>query len=342
MPWLPPQLLVIQQAHDLVLVGVEGHVYGRLMGFALAPFTRSNTLQALAAGLFLGALPSKTLLLGPKGRAWWLVGGRLVALSFGRLQLPGGAELVALPEDRNGNVQVLLRDTRGRGLLATNWVISGSLMITPQLVFDLITRSRWVLGPGMSWLTIDGLTGSPGTCTPAGVTGEKLIAACVTYAHPRARNVNRALELDVRLYSVAANSHREPVARPIILKNASGIHTAFLSPDRKYVAGDLDIECGRQATVTQIPAGTPRYLDLWNSARQFTQLNIQAHQATTVLGWSEHGSVIVQVQHIAECGPSIRPGIYLINPKTLRRRLVYAYVAGDATKPVGAALSGPN
>ena len=322
MPWLPEQGLAIQEAHDVLLVGLDGHVYGRLAGFTLAVSSRGEMLGSLAS-----YLSETTLLQGPHGRAWLLAGGRLTGISANRFTLPGGVRLdgrfvtTGYGSPDNPVAKIFVRDSRSGTVLAqgTDWgIVDGRLLVTAHAVVDLITRGRWLLPSGVRWSYI---AATPNTCTPAGIAAGRIDAVCAIKVKPAEHAGFNSL---VRFFAVSHDGRRELLGRPFLYANFGALN-AFLSPDSAHIAATLAVGCGPPyAIVGPTRGGAPRYVTGEDDLVRNT-----AHVANAdMLGWSDDGRAVAEIG-VGECEGIHPPGIYLVNPATFARTLVVTLARGD-------------
>ena len=322
MPWLPEQGLAIQEAHGVRLVGLDGHVYGRLAGFALALGGGGELLAALASDV-----PEATLLQGPRGRGWLLAGGRLTPIAANRLPLRGGARLDAryvttgYGSPDNPVAKSFVRDARSGTLLArgTDWgIVDGRLLVTSRVVVDLITRQRWTLPSGIRWSYI---AATPNTCTPAGIHLGRIDAVCVVSVKPRVHAGYNSL---VRFFAVSSDGRRELLGRPFLYANF-GAAAAYLSPDGAHIAATLAVGCGPPyAIVGPTRGGTPRYVTGQPDVAPGRPRIVNAD----ILGWSESGLAVAEIG-AGECEGIHPPGIYLVNPESFARTLILTLERSD-------------
>jgi hypothetical protein len=322
MPWLPEQGLVVQEAHDVLLAGLDGHVYGRLPGFTLAVDSRGEMLGSLAS-----YLPETTLLQGPHGRAWLLAGGRLTPISADRFSLPGGVRLdgrfvtTGYGSPDNPVAKIFVRDVRSGTVLArgTDWgIVDGRLLVTAHAVVDLITRQRWVLPDGVRWSY---LAATPNTCTPAGIAAGRIDAVCAIKVKPGAHAGFNSL---VRFFAVSHDGRRELLGRPFLYANFGALN-AFLSPDAAHIAATLAVGCGPPfAILGPTRGGTPRYV----TGEADVARNTARVANADVLGWADSGLAVAEIG-AGECESSTRPGIYLVDPVTFARTLVVTLARTD-------------
>ena len=306
----------------MLLVGLDGHVYGRLPGFKLGVNSNGEMLGSLAS-----YLPEATLLQGPLGRAWLLAGGRLTPISSNRFTLPGGVRLdgefvtTGYGSPSNPVAKIFVRDARTRTVLArgTDWgIVAGRLLVTSHAVIDLISRQRWTLPSGVRW-SFDAAT--PNTCTPAGLHAGRIDAVCAVRVKPATHAGHSTL---VRFFAVSQDGRRELLGRPFLYANF-GAADAFLSPDGGHIAATLAVGCGPPyALVGPTHGGTPSYVTGQPDSAQGTGRVVNAD----ALGWSENGFAIAEIG-TGECEGIHPPGIYLVDPVSFARRLVITLARSD-------------
>ncbi len=321
--WLPTQGIAVARAHEVLLVGLDGRVFGRLAGFQLALQSNDLLLDALAQD---AAGPSyltpQPLLVGPHGREWQLAGGRLEPLARGIVPLPGRTELVGHMTGSSSDrvAKIVLRDTRtGRVLVRAgdhDWFLSqnGLLLAQRHVLTDLVTREQWTLPHGVTWS--EGV-GGVSSCNPAGLARDSVIAVCA-YVGPHFSRVSNAV---VRVFSIAHDGRRTLLGRPFFYGNF-GAMSALLSPDRAHIGATLAVGCGLSPSiVADTTGGKPRYID------GSTDIRRGPDTQSYVLGWSWQGKLVTQFAH-GGCEQEATPGIYLVDPATYARTLVFALRPG--------------
>lgn len=320
MPVLPAQGLVIQRPHEVLLVGLDGHVFGRLRGFTTTQSGGGELLTDMAS-----YLPETVFLQGPAGRAYVLAGGRLTPISPRRFALPGGAELVGgfittgygTPESPAAKIWV--KDTASGTVLAggTDWgIVDGRLLVTGHAVIDLVTRQRWTLGPTLRWSFAEA---TPNRCTPAGIHAGSIEAVCATSVNSHAAG-NAGHNAVVRFFAVSHDGKRDPLGLPFLYDNF-GSADAFLSPDGAHIAATLAVGCGPPyAIIGPTHGGKPRYV----TGQPDTAIATKAD----MLGWSRSGLAIAEIG-AGGCEGLHTPGLYLVDPNTFDRTLVFALAKSD-------------
>lgn len=306
---LPPQGLVVQGRHAVLLVGLDGRVLRTLPGFTMAAGSRDLALDAMTQAE--SAVP---VLLGPRGRVWEILAGELVPIAPLTVPLPGAAEIVGRVLTRRSDgspvMAVSVRDTATGRPLATGppwrWFVTpAGLLVTSKAVTDLVTRERWRLR-GADWAQATGTS----FCNPAGLRDDRVVAVCW-------------FEGNVRVFSVAHDGRRELLGRPFRY-GQFGAQTAFLSPDGRHVAASLAVGCGLSPSIiAPTTGGAPRYIDGSPAAHP------GRHVQSRVLGWTLAGKVVAEFQH-GECEKASPPAVYLVDPDSFRRTRIYVLPPGTA------------
>lgn len=300
---MPAQGLVVQTKNDVLLVDLDGHVLQTLHGYTMGGGSRDIALDNVMQGET--AVP---VLVGPRGRVFEVVGGNVVPIPRLTIPLPGGAEIVGriVRRDSDGSpiTTTSVRDAKtGRSLVqGRSWFVTpAGLLVTPKVVTDLVTREHWLLR-GADWAEATGTS----FCNPAGVRGDRLVAACYFNGV-------------VRMYSVAQDGVREILGKPFRYAQF-GAETAFLSPDGKHVAASLAVGCGlTPSIIAPTDGGAARYIDGSSTGG--------LHAQSWVLGWTPSGKVVAEFQH-GECEKVSPPAIYLVDPDTYTRTRVYVLPPG--------------
>ena len=188
--------------------------------------------------------------------------------------------------------QKLSEERAGRVIVAPNADlrrISGDLAVGESTAADLKTGARWTVSS---------------VCFPAGIVRGNLLEFCGP-SEPKGI---------VNLVSVSASGARRTLSP---LPNSLYPGGASLSPDGRYVTGMFTPGCGGGfAFVIPTRGGDARSLTgekTWS---------LQAPQAI-VLGWTRDDRVVAIVQPSSKLGDGPGRGVYLIDPRTLARTLVY-------------------
>ena len=302
---MPSQGLVVQTKKDVLLVSLDGRVLQTLHGFTLGGGSRDIVLDNVMSGET--AVP---VLVGPRGRVFEVVDGKVVPIPRLTIPLAGGAEIAGRITGRQGDGSPIstatVRDAKtGKALaVGTTWFVAPTgLLVTPKVVTDLVTRKRWLLR-GADWAVATGSS----FCDPAGVRGDRLIAACYFMGV-------------VRMFSVAQDGTRDVLGKPFRYPQF-GPAAAFLSPDGKHVAATLAVGCGlAPSMIAPTTGGTPRYIDGSPAGHP------GMHTQSFVLGWTSTGKVVAEFQS-GECEKVSPPAIFLVDPDTYRRTRVYVLPPG--------------
>lgn len=298
---MPAQGLVVQTKNAVLLVDLDGRVLQTLDGYSLGGGSHDVALDNVLQGET--AVP---VLVGPRGRVWEVVGGRLEPIPRLTVPLPGGSEIVGRIVRRDGSpvTTTSVRDARtGKPLTSgSTWFLTASgLLVTPKVVTDLVTREQWRLRRA-DWAEAAGTS----FCNPAGVRGGRVVAACY-------------FKGVVRMFSVAHDGAREILGKPFRYAQF-GAETAFLSPDGKHVAASLAVGCGlTPSIIAPTDGGAARYIDGSSSGG--------LHAQSWVLGWTASGKVVAEFQH-GECEKVSPPAVYLVDPATYTRTRVYVLPPG--------------
>jgi hypothetical protein len=295
----------------VALVALDGRVVARLPGFDLYP-RGDTTHDEVMHGLdWAGTLEQPRLVAA--GDRYYRIDARrraLIPVPGPRVPLPGGAELVATSQrDAQGELafqglsvvhdgRVLVR----RDLNAT--VVAGRLLHSGSRLVDLLTGASWRL---------------PARCIGAGAHAGVAYAFCATgppyhykgggiepYPHTWLERVTRRQ----RATKITEFSRDGPFQRI----------TAALSPNGRFVAEQGEETCGGGfmyiGSTDGSLEGRPVSGDTKTRSRPFS----------TFVGWSADGRVVAHIQWGDNCEQPAKEGVYLVDPRTLRR----TYVARDA------------
>jgi hypothetical protein len=288
---LPAQGVVVQRPRDLLLLGLDGRAYGRLVGFKpayVAAFSATSTAyQSLA-----DAVQGRTAIVH-RGARWYAIdaGGAIRRLSGLRMPLAGGIELVAHPKTfKDGGVSVRLAAER-----AGKVVMPGpgfQLAVSPS---GLLSAGRTALDPrtGARWRIAR-------DCAPAGTARGRLLAVCPL-------KDGKPPRLVAFIRSGAAKVLGQ-------FPTAQFVAGASLSPGRRFIAAALSFGCGPEFSFVMPAAG--------GTGRSMLGETHDPFHASTLLGWSRGGRVVAYVDDSgkADCEKEPRAGIYAIDPTTFARR----------------------
>jgi len=310
LPSLPAQGVVVQRAHDVLLVGSDGRAIGSLAGFT-GPYTgKTRVLEALAE-----ADPASVFLAGPDRRLYVLDPGRsrLLQLRSMRVSLAGGAVLTAraVPLPKPYLPKILLSVVRGAKVLVRPnellHVVGGRLVVAAGSVVDTLGGGTWRIGTKDRAL--------PGGCEPAGVAGAELVAVCAAGRFP---------SLSVRVYSVARDGTRR--ATGPVMRWGFGAITALLSPDGRYVGVSLGVGCGSPVgAITPVAAGRAGFL------ANGKPVSARGGVDSEALGWTPEGDLLARITYPpTDCEHSPASGVYAIDPTGFAKHLVAAVPRGAA------------
>jgi hypothetical protein len=215
---------------------------------------------------------------------------------------PGGAELVGggdpnefrgLSVVRGGHVFV----RRDVGLA----VVAGTLVQSRGRLFDLRTTGSWKLPPRCS-----GIGARGGTAYLFCATGPPVRYCCGIDPYP-----NMWLERLApghRAAKVAQYSRDGPFPRV----------AGALSPNGRFVADQGEEIClGGYLRVGPSDGSRPD--------RPASGAGTGRLPYSTFLGWSEDGRVVAQITWSRDCEHALRAGVFLVDPRTLKRTYVTRY-----------------
>ncbi len=182
LPALPSQGLLLSEGGGLVLMGLDGHVYGRLAGFQVYPGPGGANGKRFVADVGVQALetadPTLAAVFDRAGQGWLLdaADDRLVRLGVPEVALAGNARL---------RIKVSGNDSRSRPppVRSSSEPVSPcsrgdadrdrepryaasafyGLEVPPGELLDLVSGERWKLLP---------------QCSVAGVAGGRALAVC--------------------------------------------------------------------------------------------------------------------------------------------------------------------
>ena len=286
---LPAQGLVVERAHDVLLVGLDGKAYGKLEGFRLRPGS-DETGRDLVFEDLQNVVPDRVVLSGPHHR-WYVLdpeGRTLERLPRPKLGLEAGLELIghASGDEENGYEISFSVERDGKRVIPRTrdvHVVAGSLIATPGALIDPIEDVRWKMPQG---------------CVAAGLAGDDALELC----GPK----------PVVLVSVSSDGARRTLSRfPSPLYPARGM----LSPDGADVAAVLAPGCGAPWTFLTSAEG--------GSARVITGGKWSGGPNSYALGWSADNRLVAHIENPVECDSAPKTGVYLVDPKTLERAFVF-------------------
>jgi hypothetical protein len=290
---LPAQGLVEESRAGVTLRDLRGKRLAWLPRFAVYP--GGSAAQASAAYYYQGGRLRLPLVYGPKG--WYRLDPArhaLIPVRGGRLPLGNDAAVIARRDRRF----VVLRGGRVllRGGLETLRIVSSRLVQSGTTLLDVGTNRRRQLPKG---------------CLPAGLVKDTVILAC---------GVAHGADAATRLVLERMAPGRPP---RLLTPKLAELYpdAASLSPDGAWVAVEGRTGCAASYVyVAPIQGGAARLV------YGRTPTNPFASYYSTLLGWDADGRLVVLIepQHCdTPYGPQHPPrGVYLVDPRTLRRTLV--------------------
>ncbi len=277
---LPSQALLVAGKRDTILVGLDGHVHGRIVGVQpawTATGPRNEPFQILAR-----ALPDHTFVVD-RARRWYVLetSGRVRLLRAPRLRLTDGTVVTA-----HGTGVTVVRS--GHAVYGVQR-LAGPLAITPSVAVDLDTGARWKLSS---------------ECYAVGISSGRLLEICGPSGFAGT----------VSLLSVAQNGTRTTLSE---LPRGLYVGSAFISPGGKDVVAMFSPGCGGAYAFLVPTDGGP--------ARPLTGESNWTLDAphSSLLGWTSDGRIVASVQASRAIDVDPKPGIYVIDPHTFARTLVY-------------------
>ncbi len=308
---LPTQGLVVPRKHDLLLVGLNGKPYGRLVGFKLP--TKGTRSQERIDDLYSLAADS-VLVASPNGRRY-LLGGSPVHLKpmlKPKLALENGYALIGPFAGAPDDADPLFSLVRGRKTVVRKHKF-------PQLLpaGQLIQIDRFV---GGKYMVVDFRSGStwtlPEDCAPSSVRGGVLLAVCSADG-PKAKLAYGAVTYFSRH---GETKHLAPVPLPM---TGGPIVSAQLSPNGQHLLVDLASGCGPgYSYIFSAERGTGRAIT-GERAGKTQALNSES------LGWSSNDRAVFRLIRPSNCETPGRAGIYLVDPTTFKRTFVYPEPSRD-------------
>jgi hypothetical protein len=285
---LPAQGLLVAQGHDTLLVGLDGRIHWRLSGLRPPWLASGNTARNAAFQQLAAIVPNVALLSGPN-QQWYVFDshGRLELLTSPRLRLSGDVDVVARTVPTNDHVfQVDVTVERGGRVLVP--ASAGLRRIWGNLAVGESTAVD--LQTGNRWHVA-------ANCYPAATKDSELLMFC-----------------GPRLLAVSTDGSRTALATiPKSLFAAS----ASLSPSGKYVVGMFTPGCGPSYGFV-VPTDGGRARPLTAEGRWSL-----AGPNSIALGWASDNRIVAIVEPSSKLDTEPKAGVYLIDPTTLTRRLVY-------------------
>lgn len=155
-------------------------------------------------------------------------------------------------------------------------------------LFNLTNGKRWTF---------------PKDCTPVTVMRGELLAICRDKTPKRKAVVT----------SIGADGIASRLA-PVTIGRGNEVISGQMAPDGRQILAEVHPPCGDGYTV------------LFSTETGAARSVIREHSgafASEPLGWATDGRAVVGLIRLPNCDSSGRTGIYLANPKTLERALVY-------------------
>jgi hypothetical protein len=279
------QGLLVERDRDILLVTLEGKPYARVVGarrwWLTGDTPRTAPFKALAE-----AIPSRTILAGPRGRWFVWHADRLQPLPRPRLRLGAITAVARLRDvDDTAGFEVEISILRaGRIVVPASQdlrVVSKELVATPTYAIDVRTGTRWTLQRN---------------CVPGGAKGGELFVLC-----PSAR------PFAYHLFALSAAGRRRRLAK---LPTSMFATTAMLSPNGTYMAANLSYGCGPSHSFVIPVRGGPAK-------------PIAGDWPSHTLGWTPDSRLVAIVERPAGCDSASKSGVYSIDPRTRERTFVY-------------------
>jgi hypothetical protein len=285
---LPARGLLVVRGQDTLVVGLDGKVHARLAGLRPPWFARGDTARNAAFQQLAAIVPGSVLLSGPAGQ-WYLFDsrGRLDALTSPRLRFPGGIDVVARTVPTNDHIfQVDVTVER-----------AGRVLVP---AFAELRRISGNLAVGQS-IAVDLQTGNrwhvAANCYPAATRGSELLMFC-----------------GARLLAVSTHGSQTTLAT---IPKSLFATSASLSPNGKNVVAMFSPGCGPSYGFV-VPTGGGVARPLTGEKRWSL-----AGPNSIALGWTPDNRIVTIVEPSSKLDTEPEAGVYLINPETLTRRLVY-------------------
>ena len=284
----------------VVLVGLDGRIVARLPRFASYP-SSNTTRDGLMHNLDWAGILEQPRLVGPGDRYYRIDASHhaLIPVPGQRVPLPGGAELVGHGSATEFRGLSVVRDGRVLVRRDMNLVVAaGTVVQSRGRLLDLRTGRSWRLPPH---------------CSGRGAHGNVAYVLCETgpAAHYRGDGVETYpytwLERLTRRgpVKVAEFSRDGPFPR----------NFAAVSPDGRFAASQGESTCDGGFVFVGPTAGS-------RVARIVSGHDRAKHPPrSTLLGWSADGRVVVQLVW-GYCERPTKAGVYLVDPRTLKRTRV--------------------
>jgi hypothetical protein len=298
LPGLPAQGLVVPRSRGVALVGLDGRVVARLPHFEAYPSGDTRRDELMHDLDWAGLLEQPRLVMA-SDRYYRIDASRhaLIPVSRPRVPLPGDAELVGGGDV--GNFRGLSVTRGGHVLIPRDLrlvVVAGALVQSRGRLLDLRTGRSWRLPPH---------------CIGAGAHGDAAYALCAT-----GPPVHYAGGVEPYPHTWLERITRRRGATKVVELSRDGPFqrlTAALSPNGRFVAEQTEETCGSGylyvAATDGALGGRLVSGQRWTGARP----------NSTFVGWSADGRVVAQIRWGADCERPKKQGIYLVDPRTLKR-----------------------
>ncbi len=303
LPALPAQGLIVQRHDDVLLIGLDGHVYGRLPGFQVYASSEHLGGQAFARLVGVQALqtadPRLAIVYDSAQRGWLLdpAAQRFRAVDRPEEELAGGAKLVIIVNaDKSGGgaTKVAVRRNGATLLTAFDLHVVGGHYVADDLdptakhgsLLDVVTGRRWQLPPH---------------CRVAGVQGEPLLV-CESADHATFKP-GQILAGARRIGSFSSSLF---------------VSSASVSPDGRWLLVNFSPGCGPGwAAVAPAGGGSSHFVTgerLAAGGRALPRVNFSYG-----LGWTTDSHAIASISGPSSCERESGIGTFLVDPATLSR-----------------------
>jgi hypothetical protein len=311
LPKLPDQGLLVAQHGGVLLVDLDGRVYGRLAGYLPYPGKEASRDGLFAKSVGIQALqqadPGLAIFFDRAGRGWLLDAGarRLRRLDRLEVGLAGNAKLVAVVTGNgtSGVSTTLTVRRAGSTLLTGDLSVVGTRYVAsanfasdkPAVLLDLVTGDRWKL---------------KAQCAAAGVLDGKAIAACQT---PNKGDRPRR----GRLYAFAPDGSSRVLATYTI---GLYVESAALSPDSRWLLLYLAPGCGPGWAAVAPSTGGPARLVTADGLVP-SKGALPTSRFSSGLGWTRDNRIVADISgpSPSDCEHESGSGTFVIDPASLAR-----------------------